>query len=191
MIEFLEAALKAEYEREKLDGSAFFASDDWTEMKSLVGDVFSMAERHITSCAEGEPILPTFMGRDNDGMICIAAIPELSNPDVRVRRAVAAMVPDFMKTMGSKSGIMIREAWTVSVTATDPAVVNNILPSEDDRRISVVMMDLIAPRYQFLVNFKINEKAERSVNPNPVAALIAKHDGKMLQAEMVNFGDPE
>lgn len=192
--DILEASAKKAYAAASLDGTAFMNSSEWADLMRLGDMIFGIAASHVSTAGSDDPIIPTIFGYGADGSMAIGAIPDMLSSDVSLRKAIAQSIPSMLGEMKVVTAILIREAWTVQITApredrdTIDAAVRDIIPSKDDRRISVVMADLIGKDDQLLVTFRINEKAERSINFEPLNIAIAKHAGKLVQPGMVDMG---
>ena len=146
------------------------------EAMSLVAFLRDGAERHITT--DDDPTIPMLITA-GDKPACAALIPML-DPDVRVRKAMAKQIPGIIAAQEglTTAAAFAHEAWIVEVKAdaSDPAILaeyRKVIPSEDDRRQSVLTIRAATKDIEVSVMFKIKEAKPRSLSEEPRVNIIS------------------
>lgn len=185
--EAFDASIKDALEKDGFTADELLSSPGWNSVRLMMSAAMALGGATIAENAPNDPVIPTLFGMPHGGgNLAICPVFQLLDPSVNKRKATMLMVPGNLDKMNSDFAVLMREAWTVTLMAPkgeDSEVameaVRKIRPSEDDRRVSTLTFDVITPDYQFMVNYKIKEGAQRSVHDTPFSALAVKVGGVM------------
>ena len=146
--------------------------DDAVVGMAILGSIVEFSETLVRNNASDDILVPMAHVIDGHNRAIVAAMPDMMDPDVRVRKFAVAQTPSILKQEKARAAAIVREAWTVEITpkegqSADEVLANHRPPSEDDRRVSTLLIDLMTKDMTVFMTFVISEKAERQVILEP------------------------